>query len=244
MRPAARESGPPRVTPAERRAQILDAAMEEFVAHGFSQTTMLAIARRARASKETVYELFGSKEKLFEALITGRALQMQAPLRFGGDGEAADEAGAGAGTGVESDPIAVLIEFARGFLELWSAPDTVAFYRLAIAEVKRFPSLGRSLHGSGRLAVRARLTEYLETINRTHPGLLVIPDPAAAVVTFFTHLIGDWQAGLLLGVMTTPDASAIAARAEETVRVFLALHGGPAVSPGAAGLSHTSERND
>ncbi|MBW3069374.1 MULTISPECIES: TetR family transcriptional regulator [unclassified Actinomyces] len=51
------------------RRKILDAATEEFVAHGPDGTTMERIARRAGINKERVYNYFGSKPGLFAQVL-------------------------------------------------------------------------------------------------------------------------------------------------------------------------------
>src|ERR1700744_1460393 len=54
---------------AERRAAIVDAAMEEFVARGFAAPRLDDIARRAGVAKGTIYLHFKDKESMFEELI-------------------------------------------------------------------------------------------------------------------------------------------------------------------------------
>src|ERR1700759_2309067 len=54
---------------AERRAAIVDAAMEEFVARGFAATRLDDIAKRAGVAKGTIYLHFKDKESMFEELI-------------------------------------------------------------------------------------------------------------------------------------------------------------------------------
>jgi AcrR family transcriptional regulator len=56
----------------ERRKEILDAAFLEFSSKGYAGASMEAIARRARASKETLYAWFKNKETLFNILFTAR----------------------------------------------------------------------------------------------------------------------------------------------------------------------------
>lgn len=48
-----------------KRADIIEAAVEEFKSSGFNATSMDAIAARAKVSKRTVYNHFESKESLF-----------------------------------------------------------------------------------------------------------------------------------------------------------------------------------
>jgi len=56
----------------ERRREILDAAFLEFSKKGYAGASMEAIARRARASKETLYAWFENKERLLNTLIASR----------------------------------------------------------------------------------------------------------------------------------------------------------------------------
>src|SRR5580700_216083 len=56
----------------ERRKEILDAAFQEFSSKGYAGTSMEAIARRARASKETLYAWFENKETLLSTLFASR----------------------------------------------------------------------------------------------------------------------------------------------------------------------------
>src|ERR1700748_2735294 len=54
---------------AERRAAIVDAAMQEFIARGFAATRLDDIAKRAGVAKGTIYLHFKDKESMFEELI-------------------------------------------------------------------------------------------------------------------------------------------------------------------------------
>src|ERR1044072_130114 len=54
---------------AERRAAIVDAAMEEFSARGFAAARLDDIARRAGVAKGTIYLHFRDKEALFQEIV-------------------------------------------------------------------------------------------------------------------------------------------------------------------------------
>jgi AcrR family transcriptional regulator len=56
----------------KRRREILDAAFLEFSTKGYAGASMEAIARRAHASKETLYAWFESKEALLNTLFASR----------------------------------------------------------------------------------------------------------------------------------------------------------------------------
>jgi AcrR family transcriptional regulator len=57
-----------------RPAEIVDAALHEFVAHGFAATRLDDIARRAGCTKGTIFLYFASKEELFKAIIVEHLL--------------------------------------------------------------------------------------------------------------------------------------------------------------------------
>src|SRR5258705_5491724 len=54
---------------AERRQAIIDAALDEFIARGFTATRLDDIAKRAGVAKGTIYLHFKDKESMFEELI-------------------------------------------------------------------------------------------------------------------------------------------------------------------------------
>ena len=59
-----------RQSAAERREAVLDAALEEFAAHGLSGASTEAIAAKAGISQPYVFRLFGTKKELFKAVVS------------------------------------------------------------------------------------------------------------------------------------------------------------------------------
>ncbi|HKD95640.1 MAG TPA: helix-turn-helix domain-containing protein, partial [Gaiellaceae bacterium] len=59
-----------RSTAAERRDEVLDAAMIEFADHGFEGASTEDIARRAGISQPYLFRLFGTKKELFKATVS------------------------------------------------------------------------------------------------------------------------------------------------------------------------------
>lgn len=57
-----------------RRAQVVEAAVRLFAAHGFDATTVEAVAREAGVSKGSIYLYFANKEALLNELIERHAL--------------------------------------------------------------------------------------------------------------------------------------------------------------------------
>ena len=54
---------------AERRAAIVEAALNEFIARGFTATRLDDVAKRAGVAKGTIYLHFKDKESMFEELV-------------------------------------------------------------------------------------------------------------------------------------------------------------------------------
>jgi AcrR family transcriptional regulator len=73
---------------AERRAAIVEAALDEFIARGFTATRLDDIAKRAGVAKGTIYLHFKDKESMFEELIRTAIVplvgRMHAPPPLGG----------------------------------------------------------------------------------------------------------------------------------------------------------------
>ena len=55
--------------PERRRPQVLDAALTQFLEHGYDGTSMQAVADEAGVTKPVVYACFASKDELFRALL-------------------------------------------------------------------------------------------------------------------------------------------------------------------------------
>ena len=54
---------------AATKERLLDAATEEFAAHGIAGARVDRIAAAAQANKQLIYAYFGSKEELFDAVL-------------------------------------------------------------------------------------------------------------------------------------------------------------------------------
>ena len=75
-------------SPARTRARILEAALAEFRDRGYERTGLRRIAAAARVTTGAVYNHFGSKEGLFDALVGENAAELVAAWTAGRDGDA------------------------------------------------------------------------------------------------------------------------------------------------------------
>lgn len=191
-----------------RRAEILSAAAAELVEVGALGLTMAAVARRAGASKETLYAWFGGRDELLAALIERNADESMAAITKLLDGVPKDlEEARGA-----------LVAFAHGLLSLLVGPGSVELNRAAVAS----PALAQRLLASGRHRVGPEAESFLAGLQER--GLLDVPDPAEAFRTFYGLTIRDTQIRVLLGE-PAPGAAEIAATADRAVEQFLVLVG-------------------
>lgn len=196
---------------ADRRAALLTAARAVLAEKGYTGASMLDIARRAKASKETLYSHFGDKRGLFEALILDNAAEVNAALA------AALEDGAA------TPPERALPRFCLALQRLLLGEAALVVNRAAIAEAAAEPSLGRLLVEKGRDSTLPRLVRYLDT--QKAAGRLRQDDTAEAAEALVALTMGDAQIRRLLGVLAAPSEETMRARAESATRRFLALYG-------------------
>jgi len=183
------------------RAAVLAAAARLFAERGYAGTSMDAVARAAGISKATLYHHIASKDALFSAVVEERAHRLVAAVE------------------PDDRPLpALLAAFARRFVRLVAEPDSLALYRMVIAESMRRPDLARRFHETGPARVRAHLAALLE--RAAARGEPVAGDPERAAERFFALLLGPWQMRALLG-LERPDPAFLDAWAEESVDLFL-----------------------
>lgn len=110
-----------------RPEELLDAALDEFIANGFDAARIEDIARRAGLSKGAVYLYFDSKEALLRGLIQRAAAPLTA--RAGDLARSAE------------DPLAALTQIVRMISAAMTQPRLVAIPQLVISVANRFPDL-------------------------------------------------------------------------------------------------------
>jgi AcrR family transcriptional regulator len=138
----------------DKRAAIMDAAIEVFGASGIDGASVEDIARAAGVAKGTIYLYFKSKDDIFEAILTER---WPGPLlgRLVPDPGLHPE--------VRAAPVeAVLTRLGLGFIE--SIEQNLLLFRLALTEAYRYPERGEHLYESTFLKANMALARYLESL--------------------------------------------------------------------------------
>lgn len=193
----------------DKRAAILAGARAIFLAQGFAEASMDAVAAQAGVSKMTVYRHFGSKEDLFAGVVAASCEALA------DDGLRAKVAG---------QPLAEALRiFGQRVLHIVLDPDIVKLHRMVIAESARFPELGRLFYERGPEASIVALTEVLAR-HRDDPRLAGT-DLRLAAEEFLEAVRGYPHTRLLLGAGGQPNARQKEARIERAVfRLLGAAH--------------------
>ena len=202
MRPAAREPA----AADDRRTGILTAARRVFLRESYARASMESIAQEAGVSKQTVYNHFGSKKELFNALVRGRCESLSAELSH--------ETDAGG-----DDPAKVLTAFGENVLEIMLSEESMDLYRLLQAEGRSHPGLGEIFYRQGPDRTARLIADYLA--EQTRNGRLDVPDPRMAAEQFVTMLVGHLRVRHLLGIAGPPTRADRARYVNSAVRLFL-----------------------
>jgi AcrR family transcriptional regulator len=193
----------------DRKSQILEIALEMFLKEGFAAVSMSSIAARVGGSKATLYNYFASKEELFAATVAARCGQLQSIIY---------DVEAEGGSFCDS-----LRRLGERFLALIMTDDSIALFRLVIAESARFPELGHGFFEAGPNRGQERVAEFLS--HGIAQGALRAGDVLEMGRAFLDLLSSDIHRKRLCNVMPEPSPEMIARNAERAARQFLAIYG-------------------
>lgn len=195
-----------------KRLSMLDAGARVFCSEGFAGANIDLIAAEAGVSRQTVYNNFGDKEKLFAAVV----------------GEITERCTAGAfevlGTfpdhpkHLETD----LTDFAIRFIRNCICDRDGKFLRKLIhMEGERHPELFASWRVGGPGKVWSALAARFARL--AFAGFLDIDDPDVAARQFFSLIFTDLQIPALFGEVLSDEEMARSARI--AVGTFLRAYG-------------------
>lgn len=200
-----RSRGRPLVRPVDETRQLITTvAMAEFVANGFSGASMNEVARRAAASKRTVYHLFPTKADLFRAVVRDTVVPLTKAVTNEIDGPSA------LGPALER----IMFEYGR----LTLSADVIAIQKLAIAESARFPDLAAAFYVAID-ATQAALQRFIQ--HQYDRGHLDFDDVGLAVDLLRGMMIMGPTRAVMFNRRTVPEVEEIAHRAKVCVRLFL-----------------------
>lgn len=197
---------------ARKRRAMIDAALTEFLAEGYSAASMDAITQRSGVSKATIYKHFGSKERLFLAVIGGVLTRTYA-----------DVEPAGAGLAEAPDLRAALVRLAGDWARTLLRPDLMSLRRLVIGEIDRFPQLGQLWYRLTYDMYNGPLVEAVTALDAS--GALEVPDPDLAVRQLVATTVGVPQLLHTFAPGTAVDDAELTRQIASGVDLFLARYG-------------------
>ena len=196
---------------AARREQLIAVAEQLFLQHGFANTSVNAIVREAGGSLATLYAEFGSKESLFESVLSERA------ARFFPEERSAPRQPLDAET--------ELRVLATQMLRRMLSDDGLAVYRLAVHEAPRFPALRKALLEVGMPGLLDRTAQYLQAL--ANRGGLKIGSSQEDLRLASSRFIALVQGQMVFSAACggTISARARTTHVNEAVEAFLRMYG-------------------
>lgn len=144
---------------------------------------MSEIARRAGASKQTLYARYPSKAALFAALVERKASHLFEAIGPLGEGRSLRD---------------TLIHCGSELLELIVTDDARGVHRVVIAECMEFPELGEIFWERGPGRTRAMLASYLRAQQKL--GNIECGDPEQAVEVLLGLIVSATSLRAWLGL--------------------------------------------
>jgi TetR/AcrR family transcriptional repressor of mexJK operon len=175
--------------PGRKETQILSAARMVFLEHGFSESSMNAIARSAGVSKATLYAYFPSKEALFSHLMQRECEEKCRGLPS---------------PDLDRGLVPALEALCRHFVAHFLTRESAAFFQTVSSERWRFPDLCRLYFISGKKNVLDFVAAYLEQAKAR--GLLAFDDASIAAEQLLNLAVTDLPLRVALGLELRSEA--------------------------------------
>ena len=190
----------------EKRERIRQAAHAEFCENGYDGASMDRIAEAAEISKPTLYQYFGGKEGLLEAVLeTGRS-QIVAPLML-----------------QEGPLVTRLWRFAWVYAEFVLRPDMLSLARLILGEAARRPESAMAYHKNGPERAFEGLVEFVTA--GVEAGELVTETPDLAAQNLWSLILSGPRDHYLHYVNDRPTEAELLRSIGHGLAVFLRAYG-------------------
>jgi AcrR family transcriptional regulator len=175
-----------------------------FLAHGYAAASMDEVVRVSGVSKATVYAHFPGKRLLFSAIVADESVRFASHAPAGSAGP---------------DGLNLrLLRLGQSVVLLLIAPDTIALYRMVLAEAGRAPEMAQAFHASGPACLASHVARQLE--QAMGAGELRSVDPRMAAEHFVALVRGDLQLRALLRVGGAPTPTTVKRTVQAGVEAF------------------------
>ncbi|TIX58658.1 MAG: TetR/AcrR family transcriptional regulator [Mesorhizobium sp.] len=192
-------------TKAARRAHIERAAYKLLKERGYGGTSMLGIAKEAKASNETLYRWYGDKKGLFKTMVENNARTTKAAL----DAAIRDDA----------DPLVTLEDVAPILLSMLLGERAISLNRAAASDESG--ELGATIAAGGRDSVFPLIEKLIQ--RDLESGALVAPSARIAADWFLNLLIGDLQIRRVIHSLPVPSDKDVRSRVTAAISAFKRL---------------------
>lgn len=195
-----------------KRLSVLEAASIVFCRDGFASASLELIAAEAGVSRQTIYNHYGDKEKLFIAVVKDMTERANVGL-FTTIATFPDKP-----TDLESDLVDFAVRLARNCM---CNRDCIVLRKLIHAEGERYPELFAPWRELGPERAWAAIAARFAKLH--HSGYLEIDNPDIAARQFQALVNADLYVSTILG--EKPSDAEMRAAASAAVKTFLKAYG-------------------
>lgn len=185
-----------------RQNEIEQAAYELLDEYGYEGISMLKIAKRAKASNETLYKWYGDKRGLFSQLVKNNSQNVQDFLESEID--------------LQQISHDMLLPLGIKLLSLLLSPRAIALNRAAAGDASG--KLGQQLAASGRKTIMPLIVTIFDHIAQENK-LTGSPNDLAEL--YLRLLVGDWQIRRVTGAMDEISSIEMSNRADQTKNLIM-----------------------
>lgn len=188
---------------ASPRERIVRSAAKLFLEKGYDKVSINDIIDTVGGSKGTIYSHFGSKEKLFEAVVE----QMCADVTIH----------------IDTRPIGTIEEqltrIGHTFVSNVVSPSILRFHRLMTSIGRDFPAAGRLFYDTGPRQAQKMIGDWI-ALHQRAGNVRDDVDPYRLAVIFHDMLIGEQHLSWLTSAVSDKERNK---RIDETVRLSVTI---------------------
>jgi AcrR family transcriptional regulator len=193
----------------DRRLRIEEAAYSVLQAKGYKGTSMLAVAKKAGCSNETLYRWYGNKQTLFTSLVVANAATIKDQIEQS--------------IQTDGDTIEELRLLGSRLLQMVTSRKAVALNRAAAGDVYHTKTLGKAIAEGGKDVVAPLIGKLIE--NGLQRGLLQGATAQHIGQIYIALLIADIQIQRVIGVIPELSTQECEDRANNACAVIQKLFG-------------------
>lgn len=194
----------------DRTERIEAAALNLLLTKGYAATSMLAVAKAAKTSNQTMYRSYANKQALFAALVTRNANRVAATINKLQQNE--------------PDTKKLFAALGIALLQMLLSDEAIVLNRAAVGDVMDTHKLGAELAQNGRNVIAPKLQEicacYLLAETKKTPNSKITQDFTA---TYIDVLVGDLQIRRATGAIPKLTSAQIEARATRAFDIMQKL---------------------